>query len=74
MPPTKEQKGAAGEEKSSPANSTGGETYARRVRDAFQSAFNLPDGMPPLVRYFDYQRFPTATAFELVEPARTRRQ
>ena len=37
-----------------PANSTGGESYARRVRDAFQREFQLPAGLPPLVRYHDY--------------------
>lgn len=37
-----------------PANSSGGEAYARRVRNAFQREFHMPEGLPPLVRYHDY--------------------
>ena len=51
-----------------PANSSAGEAFARRVRDAFRETFNTPDGVPPLVRYHDYVRNPTDTPFELVEP------
>ena len=51
-----------------PANSSAGEARARRIRDAFRDAFDMPDGVPPLVRYHDYQRNPAGTPFEQVEP------
>ena len=51
-----------------PANSSNGEAFARRVRLAFIEAFGTRDGLPPLVQYYDYVRFPGDTPFTLVEP------
>ena len=56
-----------------PANSAAGEQFARRVRRYLRSAYTLPDGQPPLVRYLDYERLVLPGSvegpFELVDPA-----